>query len=201
VRPSTGVHRLTSGMRMRGMQAASCSLVLRCWDRAVADSRRAVPMHLPLTCWGALFLGCSWTRTQCEAYKKTASLGAILGHAEFGVSIWTRHFFWRGEFTRRGWTALRAAARGSVSVSVLVPVLALASVNRFTPFSFLWWCWPLIGRHCPFHALLICLVLFSIPFMCPLPKRRVRPPPCDHGVDGWLDAFFSAVSAVLAFYS
>jgi hypothetical protein len=67
------------------------------------------------------------------------------------------------------WGCMFAAAHGSVpvSVSVLVPVLALASVDKF-PFACR--CWLLLGRHRAFPAFRFCIFFFCVHFiMCPLP--------------------------------
>jgi hypothetical protein len=94
------------------------------------------------------------------------------------------------------WACACAAARALVSVSV--PDLGLASVDRF-PFACR--CWLLLGRLRAFPAFLFCLVFFFHFIMCSLPKRR-----SDYfefvlhrDVDGWV-CFFLFVWLVL-FYS
>jgi hypothetical protein len=74
--------------------------------------------------------------------------------------MWMPNFFGCGDFTRHGWTALRAAARGSGSVSILVPVRALASLDRF---SFAFRCCIYSGGIVPpLHS---CFASLSSPFL------------------------------------
>ncbi|KAJ7847771.1 hypothetical protein B0H13DRAFT_2405520 [Mycena leptocephala] len=179
VRVSTGGW-LARRMRMRGVCGPPVAHLpdrTRSWVWDVANSRRAVllPMVLPL--------GRASFPDPNPVRVPSASLGAILATLNRMQGIEMRALY-------ESWACICAAARRSIPVSVLVPVRALASVDRF---AFLFACrrWRLLGRHRVFPAFLFGLVFFSVPFMiCALPKR------CSDNfefvlhlvVDCWLDS-------------
>ncbi|KAJ7822836.1 hypothetical protein B0H13DRAFT_2447095, partial [Mycena leptocephala] len=121
LRRTSGLTGVAPGSFLQALVPFPTARARPCVDSGLASARNADARSVPATSRSPAKL----SEPNAGAHNNSASPGAILGHAELGAPMWMRGIGMRALYD--SWECTCAAARGSVSVSVLVPVFALAS--------------------------------------------------------------------------